>query len=161
PRPALVCASAIGYYGDRGDEVLTEESSRGTGFLAEVVEAWEDAAEPARAAGARVVHLRTGLVVARDGGVLPPMLVPFPLGLGGRVASGRQWWSWIALPDVLAAYARAVESDLQGVVNVVSPTPVPNAEFVDSLGRALHRPTIFPLPAVAAKTIFGEMGREV
>ena len=114
PMPALVCASAIGFYGDRGDELLTEESGRGEGFLAGIVEAWEAASEAARAAGARVVHLRTGPIVHGDGGLLPPLLRPFRLGLGGRVGSGRQWWSWVALADVLAAYAQAADSGLSG-----------------------------------------------
>ena len=119
----------------------------GTGFLAEVVEAWEAAAEPARAAGLRTVHLRQGIVLSKDGGALARMLLPFKLGTGGRVGSGRQWWSWVSLDDAVAAYLFALEQPLEGPVNVVAPGAVTNQEFVKALGRALHRPTIFPLPA--------------
>ena len=161
PRPALVCASGIGVYGDRGDEIVTEETPSGTGFQAEVVRAWESAADSAREAGARVVHFRQGVVLDRDGGALDRMLLPFKLGLGGRVGSGRQWWSWVALDDVVAGYAQALEGDLEGVYNLTSPNPATNAEFTKALGRALHRPTLFPVPGIAIRTLFGEMGDEM
>ena len=157
----LVCASAIGFYGDRGDEIVDEDSVPGTGFLADVVEAWEAAAEPARAAGLRTVHLRQGIVLSKDGGALARMLLPFKLGTGGRVGSGRQWWSWVSLDDAVAAYLFALEQPLAGPVNVVAPGAVTNQEFVKALGRALHRPAIFPLPAAAVKAAFGQMGEEM
>jgi uncharacterized protein (TIGR01777 family) len=158
PRPALVVASAIGVYGvegSRGEEELTEESSPGSGFLAELVQAWEAAADPARAAGARVVHLRTSPILAGRGGLLKRMSLPFKLGLGGRIADGRQWWSWIELDDVVAGYRHALTSDLDGVVNLTSPNPVRNEEFVRALGRALHRPTVLPTPTLGIRLLFG------
>ncbi len=159
PRPrVLVCAGGVGIYGDRGAEILTEESELGTGFLAEVGAAWEAAAEPARAAGIRVVNFRQGIVLSRKGGALARVLTPFKLGVGGRVGSGKQWWSWVSMHDLTGAYRFALEGDLEGPVNLVSPSPATNAQFVKALGRALHRPTMFPLPAVAVKTLFGEMG---
>ena len=155
-RPVLVCASAMGVYGyDRGDEELSEDSAHGTGFLAGVVEAWEAAADPAREAGARVVHLRNSHVLSRRGGLLGRMLLPFRLGAGGRIGSGRQWWSWIEIGDAVAAYRLALEGDLEGPVNVGSPNPVTNAEFTDALGRALHRPTFLPTPRPALWAMFG------
>jgi uncharacterized protein len=158
PRPsALVSSTGVGIYGDRGDEVLTEESELGSGFLADVGRAWEAAAEPAREAGIRVVSFRQGIVLSRSGGALERLLTPFRLGLGGRVGSGRQWWSWIALDDSVAAFRHALESDLVGVVNLTSPNPVSNAQFVEALGRAVHRPTVFPAPGFALKAVFGEM----
>jgi hypothetical protein len=160
PPAALVSASAVGYYGDRGDEELTEDSPPGKGFLAEVAIEWEGSLEPARAAGIRVVSLRQGIVLTKVGGALPRMLTPFKLGAGGRVGSGRQWWSWITLQDLIAAYGHILESDLAGPVNVVSPGVVRNAEFTKALGRALGRPTAIPVPAFAVKTMFGEMGTE-
>ncbi len=159
PRPkVLVCAGGVGIYGDRADEILTEESELGTGFLAEVGTAWEAAAEPARAAGIRVVTFRQGIVLSRRGGALPRLLTPFKLGLGGRVGSGKQWWSWVSMDDLVGAYRFALDRDLEGPVNLVSPSPTTNEQFVKALGRALHRPTVFPLPAVAVRTLFGEMG---
>jgi uncharacterized protein (TIGR01777 family) len=160
-RPTLVCASAIGFYGPRGDEELDESSLRGPGFLADVVEAWETAAEPARAAGLRTVHLRQGIVLSKRGGALQRLLLPFRLGAGGRVGSGSQWWSWVSLDDAVAAYLFALEHPLEGPVNVTSPEPVTNRDFVKALGRALHRPTIFPLPSFAVKAAFGQMGEEM
>ena len=160
-RPVLICASATGFYGDRGDEIVDEDSVPGTGFLAEVVEAWEAAADPARAAGLRTVHLRQGIVLAKGGGALARLLPPFKLGAGGRVGSGRQWWSWVSLDDTVAAYLFALEQPLAGPVNVVAPGVVTNQEFVKALGRALHRPAFFPLPASAVKAAFGEMGEEM
>ena len=158
----LVCASGMSYYGDRGDEVLTEDSPLGRGFLADVVRQWEAAAAPARDAGLRVVHLRIGVVLARDGGALKPLLLPFRLGLGGRIGSGKQWWSWIALDDVIGIMRFALENDaVRGPVNTVGPSPVRNSEFVRALGRQLHRPTIFPLPEFVVRTVMGEMGQEL
>jgi uncharacterized protein (TIGR01777 family) len=158
PRPVLVAASGVDAYGDRADEVLADGSPRGEGFLADVVEAWEDAAAPAREAGCRVVHLRQGFVLSRHGGALARMLLPFRLGLGGRVGSGRQWWSWVALDDVVAAYLHALERPLEGVVNLAAPGVVTSAEFARTLGSVLHRPAVFPLPAFAVRLMFGEMG---
>ena len=159
PRPSvLVCSGGIGIYGNRGDEILTEESELGTGFLAEVGAAWEAAAEPARAAGIRVVNFRQGIVLSRRGGALGRLLTPFKLGLGGRVGSGRQWWSWVSMDDLSGAYRFALDGDLEGPVNLVSQSPATNAQFVKALGRALGRPTIFPLPTPVVKTLFGEMG---
>jgi hypothetical protein len=159
PRPAaFVVASAVGFYGDRGDEILTEASSAGTGFLSDVVRAWEAAADPARDAGIRVVHLRQGIVLSRRGGALKQMLLPFRLGVGGRVGSGRQWWSWIAMDDLVAAYALALESDFAGAVNATAPNPVTNDQFTKALGKALGRPVLLPAPAFGIRTLFGEMG---
>ena len=161
PPRVLVCASATGYYGDRGDEVLGEQSGPGTGFLAEVCQAWEQAAEPARRCGIRVVHLRLGVVLARHGGALAKMLPAFRLGLGGRLGAGRQFWSWILLEDLLRVIELALtESNLSGAVNTVSPAPVTNAEFTRALARALRRPALLPMPAMVVKLLFGEMGRE-
>lgn len=161
PHPALIVASGIGFYGDRGDDELTEDSDRGTGFLADVCEAWETAAEPARAAGARTVHLRQGIVLSADGGALAKLLTPFKFGAGGRVGSGDQYWAWVSLEDVVAAYAWALEGDASGPVNVVAPQQVTNAEFTKTLGRVLGRPTVIPLPAFAVRTMFGTMGEEM
>jgi uncharacterized protein len=155
----FVAASAIGFYGNRGDEDLTEASPAGNGFLAEVCQEWENAAAPAADAGLRVVHIRIGVVLAKEGGALPAMLTPFRLGLGGPVGNGRQYWSWVTLDDVVGSFLFALSNDeLRGPVNAVAPQPVRNAEFVRELGRALHRPTIFPLPAFVVRTLFGEMG---
>ncbi len=159
PRPkVLVCAGGVGIYGDRGDEILTEESDLGSGFLADVGIAWEAAAEPARAAGIKVVNFRQGIVLSRRGGALARLLTPFKLGLGGRVGSGRQWWSWVSMDDLVGAYRFVLKGDLEGPVNLVSPSPATNVQFVKALGRALRRPTVFPLPVVAVRTMFGEMG---
>lgn len=159
PRPSvLVVASAVGYYGDRGDEILTEESSAGTGFLADVVRAWEAAADPAREAGVRVAHLRQGIVLSTEGGALKQMLLPFKLGVGGRVGSGRQWWSWVSLDDVVAAYRYALETDVKGAFNVTAPNPATNEQFTKALGKALRRPTLIPTPGFGIRALFGEMG---
>lgn len=158
PRPVLLCASAVGAYGNRGDEILTEASERGTGFLADVVRAWEAAADPAREAGARVVHFRQGIVLSD---VATRMLPFFKLGLGGRIGSGEQWWSWVDLADLTTAYVRALTGDLVGVVNLTAPNPVTNAQLTKALGRALNRPTVLPVPAFAARTVFGQMGQEM
>jgi uncharacterized protein len=157
PPSVFVCAGGVGIYGDRGDEIVTEESTLGSGFEAEVGRAWEAAAEPARQAGVRVVNFRQGLVVAREDGALRRMLLPFSLGLGGRVGSGRQWWTWVALDDVTRAYAFVLGSELAGAVNLCAPNPVTSEQFTDALGRALRRPTVLPAPGFAIRTLFGEM----
>jgi uncharacterized protein len=159
---AMVCSSAIGYYGDRSDEELTEDSSPGEGFLPEVCRAWESACGAAEEAGVRVVNVRTGMVLAAEGGALAKMLLPFKLGAGGRVSSGRQWWSWIAMDDLVAALRFALTTDsLRGPVNGTSPHPVTNYEFTKTLGRVLGRPTIFPMPGFAAKLALGEMAEDL
>jgi uncharacterized protein len=157
----LVCASATGFYGDRGEAVLDERSGLGTGFLAEVCQAWEAAAEPARQCGIRVVHLRLGIVLARHGGALARMLPAFRLGLGGWLGMGRQFWTWIELEDLLRVVELALQDDrLSGPVNAVSPEAATNADFTRALARTLHRPAFLPVPAVAVELVFGEMGRE-
>ena len=139
----LLCASATGYYGSRGDEILTEDSSPGTGFLPDVCREWESASDPARNAGIRTVTLRTGLVLSRSGGPLKEMLLPFRLGLGGRIGSGRQWWSWIHIEDFVAAVHHIMQSEsVRGPVNMISPNPATNAEFTKTLGKALTRPPL-------------------
>jgi uncharacterized protein (TIGR01777 family) len=160
-KPAvLVCASAIGIYGGRGDEVLTETSAPGSGFLADVCVAWENATQPAVDAGIRVVHLRIGVVLSPAGGALARMLPVFRAGLGGRLGSGRQWLSWVALPDATRAIMFALETpSLSGPVNVVAPNPVTNLEFTRTLGRVLHRPALLPAPALALSLAFGEMAK--
>ena len=162
-RPALLlAASAIGFYGDRGDEVLNEESLGGQGFLAEVCRDWESATQPAVQAGIRTVMTRFGIVLSPSGGALAKMLLPFRLGLGGRVGSGRQWWSWVALDDVIGAIEYAMKtSTLAGPLNVVSPNPVTNREFTTSLASALSRPALFPMPAFAARAALGQMADEL
>jgi uncharacterized protein (TIGR01777 family) len=158
PPRVLICASAIGYYGDRGTEVLTEESPSGVGFLAEVCRQWEAACEPAVRGGIRVVNLRTGIVLSAAGGVLQRMLLPFRMGLGGRIGSGRQYVSWIALDDLVGVIVHALTCDtLAGPVNAVAPHPVTNREFTRTLGRVLRRPTVFRVPAWVARLTFGEM----
>jgi len=158
PPRVLVCGSATGYYGDRGDDVLREDSAPGTGFLAEVCQAWEAAADPARAAGIRVVHLRTGTVLSPAGGALARLLPVFRLGLGGTLGSGRQYLSWVAIQDIVGAIRHVLDRDgIAGPVNVAAPHPVTNREFTRALGRALQRPTPFPVPAVALRVIFGEL----
>jgi hypothetical protein len=155
---ALVSASAIGFYGDRADEALHEESASGEGFLSEVCREWEKATLPASQAGIRVVHLRIGLVLSADGGGLPKMLTPFKLGVGGRVGSGRQYMSWITLEDLVRIIRRALDDEhLRGPINAVAPDAVTNEEFTKSLGHALGRPTVLPVPAFAARLAFGEM----
>ena len=154
----LVAASAIGYYGDRGDQLLDESSSAGSLFLSEVAQAWEAATEPAKRSGIRVVNLRIGFVLSAAGGGLAALLLPFKLGMGGRVGSGLQYLSWIAIDDVLGAISHAMVRDqLRGAVNAVAPHPVTNREFTDTLGRVLGRPTVFPLPSFAAHMVMGEM----
>jgi len=158
PPKVLLCASAIGYYGDRGAGIVREESAPGTGFLAEVCQAWEAAIAPAVQRGVRVVSLRLGVVLSSAGGALAKMLTPFRLGLGGVIGDGRQYMSWIALDDVLGAMHHALITEtLHGPVNGVAPQPVTNQEFTTTLGQVLRRPTRFPLPAFVARLIFGEM----
>jgi uncharacterized protein (TIGR01777 family) len=163
PHPrALVAGSAIGFYGDTGDRAVDESSPAGSGFLADVVRAWEAASEPAAAAGIRVTHARTGLVVAKEGGAWSRMFPLFRLGLGGRMGSGRQYWSWISLRDeVRALEFLADRADLSGAVNLVAPQPSTNAEITAAMGRVLGRPTLFPVPALALKTVLGEFSSEV
>jgi uncharacterized protein len=162
PPKVLVCASAIGYYGDRSAEVLTEESASGEGFLAEVCRAWEGATEPARQKGIRVVNLRFGVVLSTAGGALAKMLPPFRMGMGGILGSGKQYISWITLDDAIGAIRHALLTEpLQGPANAVAPQPVTNEEFTKTLGKVLGRPTLVPLPAFAARLMFGEMANEL
>ena len=161
PPSVLVSASAIGYYGSRGDEVLTEESSSGSGFLAEVTRQWEAATKPAEQAGIRVVHPRIGVVLAKRGGALPKMLPAFRVGLGGVVGNGQQWWSWISLMDAISAIQSLIaDSKVNGPVNLVAPNPVTNLDFTKTMAKTLRRPALFPLPTGAVKFFFGEMGVE-
>lgn len=154
----FVCASAIGYYGDRGDEVLTEDAASGSDFLSDVCAAWERACEPARAAGIRVVNMRFGVILSPAGGALKKMLLPFKMMLGGKLGRGSQWMSWIALDDAVGALHHAIAAeDLAGPINTVSPNPVTNKQFTKILGRVLRRWTPFPMPAFAARLAFGEM----
>jgi hypothetical protein len=154
----LVCASAVGFYGDRGDELLREESPSGQGFLPEVCREWEDASRIAGDAGIRTVNIRIGLVLSAKGGALAKMLTPFKLGLGGRIGSGQQWWSWIHVDDVVGGIHHAMRSEsLAGAVNLVAPNPVRNAEFTRVLASVLGRPAFFPVPEFALRMAFGKM----
>ena len=154
----FLCASAIGYYGNRGDEVLREDSPPGTDFLSMVCEQWEGGTRAAADAGIRTVNARFGVILSRDGGALPKMLPAFRMGAGGRIGDGRQWWSWIHIADVIGAILHALDTvSVNGPVNVVSPAPVTNAEFTKVLASVLHRPALFPMPAFAARLAFGEM----
>ncbi len=158
PPRALICASAVGYYGDRGDALLRDDDSPGHDYLAELCRAWEAAADPAARKGVRLVQHRFGVILSARGGALRKMLIPFKLGLGGRLGDGRQHMSWIALDDVLGAIEHALlTTALRGPVNTVAPHPVTNAEFTRTLGRVLGRPTLFPMPALAARLAFGEV----
>ncbi len=159
--PVLVSASAVGFYGDRGSEILTEGSAAGSGFLPDLVIAWEAAAEPARAAGIRVVHPRTGIVLTAKGGALKKMLLPFKLGVGGRIGSGQQYMSWISLQDWVGGVRHLIDGDLDGPVNLTGPNPVDNIHFTKALGDVLGRPTVFPVPAFAIKAALGEMGERL
>ncbi len=162
PPQVLVSASAIGYYGNRGNEVLTEQSPPGSSFLADLCREWESETETAAAAGTRVVRLRMGVVLSSRGGALAKMLTPFRMGVGGRIGSGHQWWSWISIDDVIGLITRAlIEDTLRGAVNAVSPNPVTNAEFTRILGSVLRRPTVFPIPEFVVRAAFGQMGEEV
>lgn len=159
---ALICASAIGFYGNRGDTALTESSPAGAGFLADVCREWEAACKPARDEGIRVINLRFGMVLTPTGGALKKMLLPFKLGLGGLVGNGRQFMSWVSLADVLGIIEFAlITPALCGPVNAVAPGSVTNHDFTKALGQALHRPTFFPLPAFLARLMFGEMADEL
>ncbi len=162
-RPQVfICSSAIGYYGDRGDEVLTEQSAPGDGFLSEVCQEWEAATLAAVDAGIRTVLMRTGVVLSREGGALSKMLPAFRMGVGGKIGDGRQWMSWIDVQDLVGAIHHILKSDLlYGPVNMVGPRPVRNAEFTQTLAGVLSRPAIFPVPAFAVKLLFGEMGQTV
>ena len=152
----LASASAMGYYGLRGDEVLTEDSAPGTGFLTEVCVQWEAATAPAEDAGVRVVHLRTGLVLSPDGGALKQMLLPFKMGLGGRIGNGRQWWSWISIEDEVGAIIHLIDgADERGPVNLTAPNPVTNEQFTRTLNGVLRRPTLLPTPTFALRAMFG------
>lgn len=158
----LLCASAIGFYGDQGAAELTEESPPGKGFLPEVCQEWEQSANPAREAGIRVVHLRIGVVLSRYGGALKKMIPPFKWGAGGILGNGEQYWSWVALEDVLGAINHLLRhEELSGPFNCTAPQPATNREFTKALGAALNRPTCLPVPAFAVRTLFGEMGKEV
>jgi uncharacterized protein (TIGR01777 family) len=158
----FVCSSAIGYYGDRGNEVLNEESKPGIGFLPDVCREWEAATQAAAHAGIRTVQMRTGVVLSPKGGALGKMLTPFKMGVGGKIGNGRQWMSWIDVQDIVGAIHHILKSDLlQGPVNMVAPKPVTNAEFAKTLGSVLSRPAILPMPAFAVKLVFGEMGETV
>jgi uncharacterized protein (TIGR01777 family) len=158
----LLSGSAIGIYGDRGDEELTEQADRGSGFLADLCVAWEAASDPARHAGIRVATLRTGLVLAPKGGFLSRPVLLFKLGLGGRIGSGRQWWSWISIDDEVGAIRFLLDHDVSGPVNLTAPGAVTNAEFTRVLGRVLRRPTLFPVPRFAGRLALGaELADEV
>lgn len=158
PPRTLISASAIGYYGNRGDELLTEESTPGNDFLASLCVEWERATDSAKEQGIRVVNARFGVILSADGGALKKMLTPFRMGVGGRVGSGKQWMSWIALADVIAGLEFVLTNDsLNRPVNFVAPNPVTNAEFTKTLGKVLSRPTIFPIPAFGVRLAFGEM----
>lgn len=158
----LVAASAIGVYGDRGDERLDESSAPGAGFLAQVCREWEEATGAAERAGIRVVHARVGIVLGAAGGALRRMLLPFRMGAGGRIGNGRQWMSWIALDDLLGVLGHAIfDESVRGALNAVAPEPVINAELARTLGHVLDRPAVAPLPALAVRLVFGEMGREL
>jgi len=158
----LVSASAIGFYGSRGDELLRETSASGQDFLSSVCRDWEVSTGAAAQAGIRTVHARFGLILSRHGGALPRMLIPFRLGLGGRVGDGRQWWSWVHIQDAVGAIIHAIENaSLEGPVNVVAPNPVTNAVFTKTLAGVLDRPAWFPLPSFAARVVFGEMADEL
>jgi len=162
PPRCLVSASAVGFYGDRGQEILREDSPAGTGFLPEVCTGWERAAQPVTAGGIRLVTLRIGIVLSSRGGALARMLLPFRLGLGGRIGSGRQYMSWIDLDDLIRIFRHSMATDsLSGPVNAVAPNPVTNREFTRALARILSRPAIFVMPAFAARIALGEMAEEL
>ena len=157
----LVCASAVGFYGNRGEELLREESPAGQGFLPEVCRQWEGASRIAAEAGIRTVNIRIGLVLSAQGGALGNMLKPFKLGLGGRIGSGRQWWSWIHVDDIVGGIQHAIRTEsLSGAVNLVAPNPVRNAEFAKVLASVLGRPAFFPVPEFALRLAFGKMAAE-
>ena len=159
PPKVVVSASAIGFYGNRGDEILTEESETGEGFFPEVCREWEAEGEKAREFGARVVFPRIGVVLSKDGGALEKMLTPFKFGVGGTVGSGDQWMSWVAIDDLVKMILFAVENEeFEGAFNATAPNPVQNEEFTNTLGKVIKRPTILPVPSFGIKLLFGEMG---
>jgi uncharacterized protein len=159
---SFLCASAVGYYGTRGDEILDEQSSSGKQFASELARRWEAATQPAADAGIRMVPLRFGAVLSKQGGALRQMLLPFRLGLGGKTGDGRQWMPWVAIADAVDAILWILNHEsLSGAVNLVSPNPVPNAEFAKTLAEVLARPAFFSIPAFAVKLAFGEMGEEI
>jgi len=159
PKPGVMLSgSAIGIYGDRGDDVLTESSTLGDDFLAAVCKEWEAATQPASDAGIRVVHSRTGIVFSKDRGALPKLVMPFRFGVGGRLGSGEQWMSWVALTDVVGAMQHALAHEsMRGAMNLVAPNPVRNEEMTQALSHELHRPALLPVPRVAIKILLGEM----
>ena len=162
PPRLLINASAIGYYGNRGDELLPEDSAPGKGFLADVCQKWEAATASAVKRGIQVVKLRTGVVLSLKGGALAKMLVPFKLGFGGIIGSGRQWISWISMDDLMGIFLHIIgHPEIQGPVNAVTPNPVRNQQFTKDLGKILHRPTIIPFPTFAARLMLGEMADEM
>ena len=161
----FVCASAVGYYGNRGEELLSEESPSGEGFLPEVCREWEDASRVAAAAGIRTVNIRIGLVLSPKGGALASMLTPFKMGLGGRIGSGQQWWSWIHVDDIVGGIHHAMRTEsldgpLEGPLNLVAPNPVRNADFTKVLASVLRRPAFFPVPEFALQLAFGRMAAQ-
>jgi uncharacterized protein (TIGR01777 family) len=159
---AFISSGAIGIYGSRGDEVLNEQSGVGEGFLAEVVDEWEKAAQPARDAGIRTVNLRIGLVLGADGGMMKTIKTPFKLGVGGKLGSGEQWWSWVTVDDVVKAFLFAIDNpQVDGPYNLAAPNPVTNAEFTKTFGSVISRPTFLPAPKFALKTVAGEMADEM
>jgi uncharacterized protein (TIGR01777 family) len=153
----LVCASAVGIYGSRGDEVLTESSAPGNDYLAEVCQEWEKQARAAESLGVRVARIRTGIVLGKGGGALEKMLPPFKAFVGGRIGSGKQWMSWIHLDDLIGIICHALTNPMSGAFNGTAPNPVTNSDFTSELGRALGRPALFPVPGFALKAMFGEM----
>jgi uncharacterized protein (TIGR01777 family) len=158
----FICASAVGFYGNRGDEIMRETSPPGTGFLPDVCVEWEAATRPAADAGIRTVMVRIGVVLSPRGGALEKMLLPFKLGLGGKLGSGNQWMSWIDVEDLISAFLHVIATEsLTGPVNAVSPNPVTNAEFTGTLAGVLHRPAFFAMPAFAARIVLGEMADEL
>jgi uncharacterized protein (TIGR01777 family) len=159
-RPSLICASAIGYYGDTGDRVVDESAPGGVGFLAELCDDWEAAAEPARQAGTRVVHLRTGVVLSPHGGLIARLRPFVRMGVGGRLGTGRQFVAWISLADTVAAIAFLIDSNLDGPVNLTAPNPVRNSELVAGLARLLNRPAVIPVPKFALRLVVGELAGE-
>jgi hypothetical protein len=162
PPRVFVSGSAVGFYGDAGDKLLTEDAPPGRGFLAEVCQAWEAAALPAQEAGIRLVHLRTGIVIAGAGGLLPRVVLPFRLGAGGKLGSGQQWMSWIALDDLLGIILIAIANErVAGPINAVAPKPVTNHDFTEVLGRVLRRPTFARVPAFALRLVAGQLANEL
>lgn len=162
PPKIFISASATGFYGNRGDEILTEESAAGTGFLPEICQEWENEANRAKDFGARVVTPRIGIVLAKEGGALAKMLTPFKFGVGGTIGSGKQWMSWIALDDLIRVIHFVLEKEnLRGAVNTTAPNPATNEEFTNTLGKVVSRPTILPVPSFGIKLLFGEMGERL